>query len=111
MERTQKTFCKLILQEKYVNYENAYMKLDLLPLEKRCEILCLKFAKSGIKNEKLCNLFPKNPREHNMKTRNTNEYNVNFANTERLKRRTFITMQNYLNDDAKQNKGEELAKQ
>ena len=104
MERTQKTFCKLLLQEKYVNYENALMKLDLLSLEKRRESLCLKFAKSGIQNEKLDDLFPKKSREHNMKTRNTNEYNVNFANTERLKKGSIITMQNYLNDDAKQNK-------
>ena len=80
------------------------MKLDLLSLEKRRESLCLKFAKSGIQNEKLDDLFPKNSRKHNMKTRNTNEYNVNFANTERLKKGSIITMQNYLNDDAKQNK-------
>ena len=104
MERTQKSFCKLILQEKYVNYENALMKLDLLSLEERREILCLKFAKSGIRNEKLDDLFPKNSREHNMKTRNTNEFNVNFANTERLKKGSIISMQKYLNDDAKQNK-------
>ena len=96
MERTQKTFCKLLLQEKYVNYENALMKLDLLSLEKRRESVCLKFAKSGIQNEKKDDLFPKKSREHNMKTRNTNEFNINFANTERLKKDSIIIMQNDL---------------
>ena len=104
IERTQKTFCKLILQENYGNYENALMKLNLLTLEKRREILCLKFAKSGIKYEKLNDLFPKKSKEHNMKTRNTDEFNTNFANTQRLKKGSIITMQNYLNEDANQNK-------
>ena len=104
LERTQKTFCKLILQEKYGNYENALMKLDLLTLEKRREILCLKFAKSGIKYEKLNDLFPKKSKEHNMKTRNTEEFTINFANTERLKKGSIITMQNYLNEDTNKNK-------
>ena len=58
LERTQKSFCKLILQDKYVNYENALLKLDLVSLEQRRQTLCLKFAKSGIKYEKMNDLFP-----------------------------------------------------
>ena len=42
IERTQKTFCKLILQEKYKDYENALLKLNLVTLEnKRQELFVL----------------------------------------------------------------------
>ena len=42
IERTQKTFCKLILQEKYKDYENALLKLNLVTLEnKRQELIVL----------------------------------------------------------------------
>ena len=34
-----------------------------------------------------------------MKTRKNEVYDVNFANTERLKKGSIITMQKYLNDD------------
>ena len=67
LERTQKSFCKLILQEKYVNYENALLKLNLVSLEQRRQTLCLKFLKSGIKYEKMNDLFPTKNKEHNMK--------------------------------------------
>ena len=52
IERLQKTFGKLILREKYVNYENSLLKLNLVSLEERQKTLCLKFSKSGIKNER-----------------------------------------------------------
>ena len=71
IERLQKTFCKLILREKYVNYENSLLKLNLVSLEERRKTLFLKFAKSGIKYEKLNDLFPENEKKHNMKTRKT----------------------------------------
>ena len=45
LERTQKTFSKLILREKYKNYDNALMLLDLDTLEKRKQDLIIKFAK------------------------------------------------------------------
>ena len=41
----------------------------------------------------------KNNQVHNMKTRKRNDYNVNFANTERLKKASVISMQNMLNED------------
>ena len=44
-------------------------------------------------------LFPTKNKEHNMKMRNGEKYNVKFANTERLKKGSIITMQNYLNED------------
>ena len=99
LERTQKTFCKLILKERYSNYENSLMKLNMISLEQRRQQLCLKFAKSGIKYQKLDDLFPTKQKEHLMKMRETEKYAVDFANTERLKRGSIITMQKYLNED------------
>ena len=65
--------------------------------------MCLKFAKSGIKNGKLQDLFPVNEKSHKMKTKDDEKYKVLFANTDRLKNASIITMQNMLNDDAKTN--------
>ena len=75
------------------------MKLNMISLEQRRQQLCLKFAKSGIKYQKLDDLFPTKQKEHLMKMRETEKYAVDFANTERLKRGSIITMQKYLNED------------
>ena len=77
------------------------MLLNLDTLEKRRQDLCLKFAKGGIKSEKLCELFPMNDKKHIMQTRDDERFQVKFANTDRLKHSSIITMQNMLNDDAK----------
>ena len=100
LERTQKTFAKLVLKERYKNYENALMILNLDSLEIRRNQLNLKFAQSGIKNDKLKDLFPINDKHHKMQTRNTEHYEVMFANTNRLKNGSIISMQNMLNDNA-----------
>ena len=63
--------------------------------------MCLKFAKSGIENGKLNDLFPVNEKTHKMKTREDEKYKVQFANTDRLKNASIITMQKMLNEDAK----------
>ena len=47
-------------------------------------------------------LFVTKSKEHDMKMRKTEVYNIQFANTERLKKASVITIQNYLNDDAKE---------
>ena len=101
LERTQKALAKLILREKYKNYDNALLLLNLETLEKRRQDLCLKFAKSGSKSDILCDLFPMNDKTHNMQTREDDKFKVKFANTNRLKHSSIITMQNMLNEDAK----------
>ena len=68
-------------------------------LERRRQDLCLRFAKDGIKHNKLNDLFPTNTKEHNMKTRNNKRYQVEFANTERYKKSSIVTMQNMLNEE------------
>ena len=99
LERTQKTFAKLILKEKYKNYKNALIILDLDTLQKRRHDQCIKFAKIGIKNNNLNDLFPQNKKEHKMQTRDLKKYKVNFANTERYKKSSIISMQNMLNEE------------
>ena len=51
LERTQKTFAKLVLREKYQNYEEALLKLNLDSLELRRTNLGLKFHKLGSKTK------------------------------------------------------------
>ena len=102
LERTQKTFCKLVLREKYKTYEDSLILLNLDSLNQRRQSLCLKFAKAGIKHNKLSDLLPEESKTHNMQTRNENKYKVNFANTGRLKDGSIISMQNLLNDDEKE---------
>ena len=77
------------------------MLLNLDTLEKRRQELWLKFAKTGIKNDKLSDLFPMNDKKHKMQTRDDERFQVKLANTNRLKHSSIITMQNMLNDDAK----------
>ena len=104
LERTQKTFCKLVLREKYQTYENSLLLLNLDSLYERRQFLCLKFAKSGIKYDKLNDLLPQLEKQHDMKTRNQDKYKVDFANTGRLKNASIITMQNLLNSDDDNNR-------
>ena len=70
LERTQRTFCKLILKEKYNDYEESLLKLNLETLKERRNFLNLKFAKSGIKYGKMNDLLPENEKRDNIETRN-----------------------------------------
>ena len=49
LEKTQKSFAKLVLKQEYDNYETALLKLNLQTLEQRRKELCLNFAKDSIK--------------------------------------------------------------
>ena len=99
LERTQKTFSKLVLKEKYKDYENALLILNLESLQNRRKDMILRFAKNGIKNKTLSDLFPTNDKIHSMNKRTNEKYAVNFANTDRLKNGSIITMQKMLNED------------
>ena len=48
--------------------------------------------------------FQKNTKKHKMETRETDKYQVEFANTKRLKTSSIPSMQNFLNEDAKNTK-------
>ena len=84
MERTQKSFAKLVLREQYKDYEHAMILLDLVTLEKRREQLSLRFVESSIKNGKLNGFFKLRKTEHQMELRNPELYRTTKANTERF---------------------------
>ena len=91
----------MVFKEKFKNYENTQIILNLYSLEQRRNLLYLKFAKNGLKNKNLNDLFPTNNKEHKMNTRSNEKFKVQFANTERFKKSSIITMQKMLNEDEK----------
>ena len=99
LERTQKTFSKMVLKQRYKNYENALLFLNLDTLEQRRKEFFKRFAKNEILKNTLNDLLPLNNKKHNMKTRKNEKYVVNFANTNRLKNASVISMQKILNDE------------
>ena len=100
LERVQKVAFKIILKEKYINYENALNYLDLPTLKERRAQLCLSFARKCLGNNKMKGLFPPNNRTHTMNPRKIEPYQVLKVNTERFKNSPIIFMQNLLNTEA-----------
>ena len=97
LERTQKTFLKLILEEDYKNYENALQVSQLETLDKRRKDLTLRFAQTSLADGLLTDLFPIRNKSHRMKTRNKGKFRIFHANTERYKKSPILTMQRMLN--------------
>ena len=58
LERTQKTFLILILEEEYNNYENALHISQLETLDKRRKELTLRFAQTSLADGLLTDVFP-----------------------------------------------------
>ena len=97
LERVQKTFVKLILEEDYTNYQSGLSLLHLNTLEERRNILTLRFAKTSLADGLLRDLFPLRSKQHRMTKRNTEKFKVTRAYTERFRKSPIITMQNMLN--------------
>ena len=91
----------MIRKDKYIDYENTKIILNLDSLEERRHILCLKNAKNGIKNNNLNEFFPKKDKTHKMKTGAVEKYKIQHANTDRLKTSSRKALQKMLNHDAK----------
>ena len=62
LEKTQKRFLKLILDEDYTYSNEAIQLVNLAPLEKRRKILTKRFVKTCLANGLLRDLFPKRPK-------------------------------------------------
>ena len=99
LERLQKTFCKLVLEEDFSTYNEALLTLGLQKLTERRQKLTLDFAKRSISDDILRDLFLLKKKRHEMATRNTEKYRVNHANTNRYKNSPIPTMQNMLNKE------------
>ena len=103
LERTQKTFCKLVLEEDYRNYNQALDFLQIQTLEDRRKELTLKFAEVGILSGALSDLFHRKRKAHTMKTRKGDYYKQTYANTMRLQNSPLLAMQRMLNRKQKNN--------
>ena len=97
MERTQKSFAKLILKRRYTTYEQALSKLKLEKLDLRRDQSCLHFARKCTTNKKTAHMFPLNKKKHSYPLRKLYKYVTHKANTERMKKSTIIYMQTLLN--------------
>ena len=99
IERVQKSAFKIILKNKYMNYDNACQQLNLKKMKDRREELFEKFTMKNIKHEKFEMFFERKNQVRSL--RKNNEYKITHANTERFKHSTIIKMQekvNYLHD-------------
>ena len=101
LERVQKSALKIILKNHYNNYEDALRVLKLDNLDKRREMLCLKFAKNCLKNEKMKALFPLEKHHHNMKKRSQSIFQVYKSRTTRYQNSAIPYLQRLLNEDFK----------
>ena len=86
LERVQRVSLRIILKEKYEDYENALLQTDLQTLKERRETLCLEFATKCTKHETNYLMFPLNPASHVMPKRNPEKYYVQHSNSNRLKK-------------------------
>ena len=97
LERVQKSALKVILRDEYKSYKDALKILNIESLFERRELLCLKFAKKGLKLTNFKNMFPIQVTKHSMEKRILNKYKINSAKTERYFRSSIPYMQRKLN--------------
>ena len=102
LEKVQKSAIRVMLQDNYNGYKNGLAQLGLDDLDSRRNNLCLDFAKKCAKSEKMCHMFPKNTKNHNMDTQNNEVYMVQHANTGRLQNSSIIYMQKLLNSEERE---------
>ena len=101
LERTQKSFTKLVLKNRFTTYEQALISLNLSTLESRRDQLSLRFALNCRKNEKTKHIFPLNNKTHNYELRKISTYMVQQSNTDRLRTSPVTYMQNLLHKNHK----------
>jgi hypothetical protein len=99
LERTQKTFTKLVLEEDYRTYKEALITLGLCSLQDRRKALTLRFIKQSLADGHFTDLFPKRKFQHNMEKRQKEEFQVFRAHTSRYQNSPILTMQKLLNTE------------
>ena len=80
LERVQKSALKIILADKFTNYEDALIKADLQSLKMRRKELCLSFAKKCLNNNKTESMFLHRVKKHKMKIRKKQKCMIKYAN-------------------------------
>ena len=86
------------MKDKYKSYEESLNLLELESLQERRKILCLKFAKKCLNNQKMKHFFKVNEKDHTMKTRNAEKFKVDKFKTERMRNSPIVYMQQLLNN-------------
>ena len=86
-----------------MNYFQALKILGLEKFETRRKIFTLRFAKSGIEDGILNDLFPHGSKYHTMKTRKKEHYKFTHAYTERFRNSPILARQRMLNTDKRGN--------
>ena len=104
LERVQKCALRIILGNRYKDYENGLKMIGLETLEQRRINLCRKFALKSLKHEKTKSMFPLRKNEHGMKKRKDEKFAVQFARTKRFQNSSIIYMQKQLNKIFSKNK-------
>ena len=97
LERVQKVALKIILKEKYQDYNHALRMTGLEKLTMRRQKLCLNFARKCTKNQLTMNMFP--VRQRRVNTRHPEKYQVPFARTDRFKNSAIPYMTRLLNSN------------
>ena len=95
----QKAAVRVIMGKSYKTYNDSLKELQLDSLEKRRELLSLRFAKNCLKNEKMKNLFPLKKLKHKMERRNYRKYKTKHINTKRFECSALPYMTKLLNED------------
>ena len=110
LERVQKAAIRLILGEKYENYEDGLLRANLESLKERREKLCKTFAIKCMKSEnpRINNIFSKKKIKHGMDLRKYEKFEIKFAKTNRLKNSSIPFMQRILNSENQQLEKQEL---
>ena len=103
LERIQKAAVRVMMGKDFLTYKHGLKLLKLNTLEKRREILCLRFAKNCLKNDKVKTLFPLNKTKHCMKKRKQQKYQTKKQNTNRYKKSALPSMRKLLNNDNERN--------
>ena len=96
IEKVQKLVLKIILGDRYINYENALRLTGLESLSDRREQKCLQFGLKSLLHPIHCKNFPVNP-EKIYNTRNSEHFKVNRAHSEYYRKFTIPYVQRLLN--------------
>ena len=97
IERVQKIVLKVILDTKYLNYDQACQILKTESLQSRRKSLALKFALKAVKSDHHKHLF-KQRKSTYYKLRNLKSFEVPFCHTERYKNSPVPYLTELLND-------------
>ena len=80
------------------------LKLGILRLSERREVICLKFAKNCLRLENFKKLFPMHVSKHGMKTRHEEKCQIGKSNGKRYANSAIPNMLQLLNKEHKEQK-------